>query len=307
MAGAHERCREDRLVRRDRYLALADARPAALAGPRGADRNGEAADRNRADRVAGAAGRLHAQASQLIGSDAALAARIRSLRGYPIVVNAWESYCQPCQKEFGLFANASIQYGRQVAFIGADANDTPGDARVFLREHHVSYPSYPTSTTDLGKLVPGGDRGISDDDLHRPLRADRRSPRRPVRIAEHAGCRSRPLRDRRPLIGGGHARGGYPAVALSRQRWSESERDGGPVVRCARMAAALDRHPGRTCRDLELGTRVVIAYTPWGLIVAAFGAGVVLRRSVAGSLRSCRGRGGRRGLPPAGREARGCC
>jgi cytochrome oxidase Cu insertion factor (SCO1/SenC/PrrC family)/thiol-disulfide isomerase/thioredoxin len=103
--------------------------------------------------------RLHAQASQLIGSDAALAARIRALRGYPIVVNAWESYCQPCQKEFGLFANASIQYGRQVAFIGADANDTPGDARVFLREHHVSYPSYPTSTTDLGKLIPGGIEG----------------------------------------------------------------------------------------------------------------------------------------------------
>jgi len=103
--------------------------------------------------------RLHAQASQLIGSDSALAARIRALRGYPIVVNAWESYCQPCQKEFGLFANASIQYGRQVAFIGADANDTPGDARVFLREHHVSYPSYPTSTSDLGKLVPGGIEG----------------------------------------------------------------------------------------------------------------------------------------------------
>ena len=103
--------------------------------------------------------RLHAQASQLIGSNTGLGARIRALRGYPIVVNAWESYCQPCQKEFGLFANASIQYGRQVAFLGADANDTPGDARVFLREHHVSYPSYPTSTTDLGKLVLGGIEG----------------------------------------------------------------------------------------------------------------------------------------------------
>ncbi|MFZ0384334.1 MAG: redoxin domain-containing protein [Solirubrobacteraceae bacterium] len=104
--------------------------------------------------------RLHAQASRLIGSELALQARIRALRGYPIVVNAWESYCQPCQKEFGLFANASVQYGRQVAFLGVDANDTPGDARVFLREHHVSYPSYPTSTADLGKLVPGGVEGF---------------------------------------------------------------------------------------------------------------------------------------------------
>ena len=103
--------------------------------------------------------RLHDQASQLIGSDPALEARIRALRGYPIVVNAWESYCQPCQKEFGLFATASIQYGRQVAFIGADANDTPGDARVFLRAHHVSYPSYATSTAGLVKLAPGGIEG----------------------------------------------------------------------------------------------------------------------------------------------------
>src|SRR6202035_258490 len=103
--------------------------------------------------------RLHAQASQLIWSDPALEARIRALRGHPIVVNAWESYCQPCQKEFGLFANASIGYGRQVAFVGADANDTPADAGVFLREHQVSYPSYATSTADLAKLVPGGIEG----------------------------------------------------------------------------------------------------------------------------------------------------
>ena len=30
---------------------------------------------------------------------------------------------------------------------------------MFLREHHVSYPSYPTSTADLGKLIPGGIEG----------------------------------------------------------------------------------------------------------------------------------------------------
>jgi hypothetical protein len=85
------------------------------------------------------------------------------------------SICQPCQKEFGLFANASVQYGRQVAFLGADANDTPGDARVFLREHHVSYPSYPTSTSELGKLVPGGIEGYPNDDRWTPILAAMRS------------------------------------------------------------------------------------------------------------------------------------
>jgi cytochrome c biogenesis protein CcmG/thiol:disulfide interchange protein DsbE len=102
---------------------------------------------------------LHAQASRLIGSEPALKGRIRSLRGYPIVLNAWASWCPPCRAEFGLFATASEQYGRQVAFLGADNDDSPGDAAAFLRTHHVSYPSYPTSSRDIQQVVPGGLEG----------------------------------------------------------------------------------------------------------------------------------------------------
>ena len=96
---------------------------------------------------------LHQQASQLLGSEPALAARIRSLRGYPIVINAWASWCTPCRSEFGLFAAASAQYGRRVAFLGADTNDSAGDARSFLAQHPVSYPSYQASTSGLSSLA----------------------------------------------------------------------------------------------------------------------------------------------------------
>ncbi len=99
---------------------------------------------------------LHAQASKLIGDDAALMARIRSLHGYPIVVNIWGSWCPACQAEFGLFATASAQYGRKVAFLGADTDDSDGDAQAFLREHHVSYPSYTDSESQLDSLLRGG-------------------------------------------------------------------------------------------------------------------------------------------------------
>jgi cytochrome oxidase Cu insertion factor (SCO1/SenC/PrrC family)/thiol-disulfide isomerase/thioredoxin len=99
---------------------------------------------------------LHRQSSRLIGDQVALAARIRSLRGYPIVVNVWGSWCEPCQKEFPLFADAAATYGTGVAFLGADYNDPAGDAEAFLRSHPVAYPSYQVSRDPLPGLWPGG-------------------------------------------------------------------------------------------------------------------------------------------------------
>jgi cytochrome c biogenesis protein CcmG/thiol:disulfide interchange protein DsbE len=96
---------------------------------------------------------LHGQASQLLGTDAAFKARLRALRGYPIVVNAWASWCTPCRSEFSLFAAASVQYGRRVAFLGADTDDSADDARSFLTQHPLSYPSYETSESSLSLLA----------------------------------------------------------------------------------------------------------------------------------------------------------
>jgi cytochrome oxidase Cu insertion factor (SCO1/SenC/PrrC family)/thiol-disulfide isomerase/thioredoxin len=96
---------------------------------------------------------LHRQGGALLGPEAALAARLRALRGYPAVVNAWASWCPPCQKEFPLFASASLHYGRQVAFLGADTNDSSGDAQAFLAKHPVSYPSYQATVQQLSPLA----------------------------------------------------------------------------------------------------------------------------------------------------------
>jgi cytochrome c biogenesis protein CcmG, thiol:disulfide interchange protein DsbE len=99
---------------------------------------------------------LHRQASQLLpGDKAGLAQRRAALRGHPAVVNAWASWCAPCRSEFPYFQKLAVRYGRQVAFLGLDVTDNAGDAKRFLGQFPVPYPSYADGRgTTLQSLTP---------------------------------------------------------------------------------------------------------------------------------------------------------
>jgi cytochrome c biogenesis protein CcmG/thiol:disulfide interchange protein DsbE len=86
---------------------------------------------------------LHAQANELIGgSKSEFDAQMAKLRGTPVVVNKWASWCGPCRGEFPVFQHAGLQLGKKVAFVGLDGQDNDGDAKKFLACFPVTYPSY---------------------------------------------------------------------------------------------------------------------------------------------------------------------
>jgi cytochrome c biogenesis protein CcmG/thiol:disulfide interchange protein DsbE len=97
---------------------------------------------------------LHDQSDELLsGGQPAFEKRIRELRGYPIVVNKWASWCGPCRSEFPFFQSQSAKHGTKVAFLGVDANDGEDSAKQFLSELPVPYPSYVDPDQEIAKSI----------------------------------------------------------------------------------------------------------------------------------------------------------
>jgi len=97
---------------------------------------------------------LYKQANDLLpGGRDAYEQQLAELRGYPIVVNVWASWCGPCRFEFPVLQKLAARYGKRVAFLGVNSEDSEDAAATFLREEPVPYPSYSDPHEEIKKSL----------------------------------------------------------------------------------------------------------------------------------------------------------
>jgi cytochrome c biogenesis protein CcmG/thiol:disulfide interchange protein DsbE len=83
---------------------------------------------------------------------------LASLRGRPVVLNFWASWCAPCREEAPLLDSVWRRYReRGLVVLGIDFSDVRRDARRFARENGMSYPlvydGHGATLTDYGVVA----------------------------------------------------------------------------------------------------------------------------------------------------------
>jgi cytochrome c biogenesis protein CcmG, thiol:disulfide interchange protein DsbE len=74
---------------------------------------------------------------------------LRSLRGKVVVVNLWASWCPPCRSEAPILQRLATKYEpRGVVVLGINVRDISGDARSFVNEFKLTFPSLRDGSDD---------------------------------------------------------------------------------------------------------------------------------------------------------------
>ncbi len=78
---------------------------------------------------------------------------LASLRGKPVVINVWGTWCVPCRTEMPVLVDVAAELGESAHFVGLNTRDTSTEnVKSFNRNFDVTWPSW--FSPDGKALVP---------------------------------------------------------------------------------------------------------------------------------------------------------
>jgi cytochrome c biogenesis protein CcmG, thiol:disulfide interchange protein DsbE len=96
---------------------------------------------------------------------------LAGLRGEPMVLNLWASWCTPCREELPVLQRFHERAQGRILMLGVDFEDTrPGAALQLLEDSGVTYPQ----VADLDKAIDQGEHGLGRHPLPMTVLVDAR-------------------------------------------------------------------------------------------------------------------------------------
>jgi cytochrome c biogenesis protein CcmG/thiol:disulfide interchange protein DsbE len=86
---------------------------------------------------------------------------LRDLRGHPVVLNFWASWCEPCRDEAPLLEGLARDYAsRGLLVVGVDTEDLEAPANGFLSRYRITYLNLRDPDGSVGRLF--GTTGVPE-------------------------------------------------------------------------------------------------------------------------------------------------